>query len=54
MKNFNLKPYIFILSSLVLVTSCAKDAEIEYRTETITETVVVKEIETVEVEVPIV
>ena len=47
MKNFNLKPYIFILSSFILVTSCSKDDEVEYITQTITETVVQTVTETV-------
>ena len=53
MKNLNLKPYIFILSSFILVTSCSKDDEVEYITQTVTETVVVTETETVTVEVPV-
>ena len=53
MKNLNLKPYIFILSSLILVTSCSKDDEVEYITQTVTETVVVTETQTVTVEVPV-
>ena len=53
MKNFNLKPYIFILSSFILVTSCSKDDEVEYITQTITETVVQTVTETVTVEVPV-
>ena len=53
MKNLNLKPYIFILSSFILVTSCSKDDEVEYITQTVTETVVVTETQTVTVEVPV-
>ena len=53
MKNINLKPYIFILSSFVLITSCSKDDEVEYITQTVTETVVVTETQTVTVEVPV-
>ena len=55
MKNLNLKTYIFILSSFILVTSCSKDDEVEYITQTVTETVVVTETETltVTVEVPV-
>tara|TARA_B100001057_G_C22779354_1_gene922997 strand:- start:285 stop:1520 length:1236 start_codon:yes stop_codon:yes gene_type:complete len=52
MKTLNLKPYIFILSSFFLVTSCSKDDEVEYITETITETIIQKEYETVTVEIP--
>tara|TARA_Y200000002_G_scaffold101074_1_gene81973 strand:- start:1537 stop:2718 length:1182 start_codon:yes stop_codon:yes gene_type:complete len=38
----------------MIFISCTKDGETEYITETITETVIVKEIETVEVEVPVI
>ena len=53
MKNINLKPYILILSFFVLITSCSKDDEVEYITQTVTETVVVTETQTVTVEVPV-
>ena len=53
MKNLNLKPYILVLSSFILVTSCSKDDEVEYITQTVTETVVVTETQTVTVEVPV-
>jgi urocanate hydratase len=46
MKNLNLKPYIFILSSFILITSCSKDAEIEYITETVTVTEFVPQVTT--------
>ena len=42
-----------VLSSFILVTSCSKDDEVEYITQTVTETVVVTETQTVTVEVPV-
>ena len=56
MKNLNLKSYLYIASIALLFSSCAKEDDIQYITETITETVVQYETETitVEVQVPIV
>ena len=54
MKNYNYKP--ITLTALILISSCAKEDDIQYITETITETVIQYETETitVEVQVPIV
>ena len=52
MKNLNLKSYLYIASIALLFSSCAKEDDIQYITETITETVVQYETETITVEVP--
>ena len=54
MKNIFYKPILLTILSTLIFISCTKDGETEYITETITETVIVKEIETVEVEVPVI
>ena len=56
MKNLNLKSYLYIASIAILFSSCSKEDDVQYITETITETVVQYETETitVEVQVPIV
>ena len=56
MKNLNLKSYLYIASIALLFSSCSKEDDVQYITETITETVVQYETETitVEVQVPIV
>jgi len=56
MRNLNLKSYLYIASIAILFSSCSKEDDIQYITETITETVVQYETETitVEVQVPIV
>ena len=54
MKNIFYKPILLTILSIMIFISCTKDGETEYITETITETVIVKEIETVEVEVPVI
>jgi hypothetical protein len=54
MKNLNLKSYLYIASIAILFSSCSKEDDVQYITETITETVVQYETETITVEVPIV
>ena len=56
MRNLNLKSYLYIASIAILFSSCSKEDDVQYITETITETVVQYETETitVEVQVPIV
>ena len=56
MENLNLKSYLYIASIAILFSSCSKEDDVQYITETITETVVQYETETitVEVQVPIV
>ena len=56
MKNLNLKSYLYIAWIAILFSSCSKEDDVQYITETITETVVQYETETitVEVQVPIV
>tara|TARA_Y100000385_G_scaffold42860_1_gene39785 strand:+ start:263 stop:1498 length:1236 start_codon:yes stop_codon:yes gene_type:complete len=56
MKNLNLKSYLYTASIAILFSSCSKEDDVQYITETITETVVQYETETitVEVQVPIV
>tara|TARA_B100000575_G_scaffold269707_1_gene249604 strand:+ start:7700 stop:8935 length:1236 start_codon:yes stop_codon:yes gene_type:complete len=51
MKNFNQKPYIFILLVFFFIASCEKDAEVEYITETVTVTEFVDRVDTQVVEV---
>ena len=53
MKNLNLKSYLYIASIALLFSSCAKEDDIQYITETITETVVQYETETITVEVQV-
>tara|TARA_B100001248_G_scaffold104648_1_gene78016 strand:- start:1376 stop:2599 length:1224 start_codon:yes stop_codon:yes gene_type:complete len=53
MKNISYKPILLVLLTSVILTSCSKDDDIEYITETITETVIVTETQTVTVEVPV-
>ena len=53
MKNLNLKSYLYIASIALLFSSCAKEDDIQYITETITETVVQYETETITVEVSV-
>ena len=50
MKNYNYKP--IYLTALILISSCAKEDDIQYITETITETEFVTQTEYVTVEVP--
>ena len=52
MKKINHKPILFLLTTSIFFMSCSKDDDVEYITQTITETVIQKEIETVTVEVP--
>ena len=52
-KKINHKPILFLLLTSILFTSCSKDDEVEYITQTVTETVVVTETQTVTVEVPV-
>jgi len=51
MKNYNYKP--ITLTALILISSCAKEDDIQYITETITETVTVEVPTTVTQTVPI-
>ena len=53
MKNLNLKSYLYIASIALLFSSCSKEDDIQYITETITETVVQYETETITVEVSV-
>ncbi len=53
MKKINHKPILFILLTSIFFMSCSKDDDIEYITQTVTETIIQKEIETVTVEVPV-
>ena len=53
MKNIFYKPILLILLTSIIFVSCSKDDDVEYITETITETVIVTETQTVNVEVPI-
>ena len=53
MKNIFYKPILFILLTSIIFVSCSKDDDVEYITETITETVIVTETQTVNVEVPV-
>lgn len=53
MKNLNLKSYLYIASIAILFSSCSKEDDIQYITETITETIVQYETETIEVEVSV-
>jgi hypothetical protein len=53
MKNLNLKSYLYIASIALLFSSCSKEDDIQYITETITETIVQYETETIEVEVSV-
>lgn len=52
-KKINHKPILFLLLTSIFFTSCSKDDEVEYITQTVTETVVVTETQTVTVEVPV-
>ena len=52
MKKINHKPILFLLTTSIFFMSCSKDDDVEYITQTITETVIQKEIETGTVEVP--
>ena len=49
MKNLNLKSYLYIASIAILFSSCSKEDDVQYITETITETVVQYETETITV-----
>ena len=51
MKNYNYKP--ITLTALILISSCAKEDDIQYITETITETEYITVIETQVVEIPV-
>jgi len=53
MKKINHKPILFLLLTSIFFMSCSKDDDIEYITQTVTETVVVTETQTVTVEVPV-
>tara|TARA_B100001057_G_scaffold22401_1_gene20744 strand:+ start:1190 stop:2413 length:1224 start_codon:yes stop_codon:yes gene_type:complete len=53
MKNIFYKPILLILLTSIIFVSCSKDDDVEYITETITETVIVTETQTVNVEVPV-
>ena len=53
MKNKIYKPILLTLLTSIIFISCSKDDDVEYITETITETVIVTETQTVNVEVPI-
>jgi hypothetical protein len=50
MKNYNYKP--IYLTALILISSCAKEDDIQYITETITETVTVEVPTTVPTKLP--
>ena len=52
-KKINHKPILFLLLTSIFFMSCSKDDDIEYITQTVTETVVVTETQTVTVEVPV-
>ena len=47
MKKINHKPILFLLTTSIFFMSCSKDDDVEYITQTITETVIQKEIETI-------
>ena len=51
MKNYNYKP--ITLTALILISSCAKEDDIQYITETITETEYITVTETQVVEIPV-
>ena len=53
MKNKFYKPILLTLLTSIILISCSKDDDVEYITETITETVIVTETQTVNVEVPV-
>ena len=53
MKNKIYKPILLTLLTSIIFISCSKDDDVEYITETITETVIVTETQTVNVEVPV-
>ena len=53
MKKINHKPILFLLLTSIFFMSCSKDDDVEYITQTVTETVVVTETQTVTVEVPV-
>ena len=53
MKNKIYKPILLALLTSIIFISCSKDDNVEYITETITETVIVTETQTVNVEVPV-
>ena len=53
MKNKIYKPILLTLLASIIFISCSKDDDVEYITETITETVIVTETQTVNVEVPV-
>ena len=53
MKNIFYKPILLAFLTSFILTSCSKDDDIEYITETVTETVIVTETQTVTVEVPV-
>ena len=53
MKNIFYKPILLTLLTSIIFVSCSKDDDVEYITETITETVIVTETQTVNVEVPV-
>jgi len=53
MKKKFYKPILLTLLTSIIFISCSKDDDVEYITETITETVIVTETQTVNVEVPV-
>ena len=53
MKKKIYKPILLTLLTSIIFISCSKDDDVEYITETITETVIVTETQTVNVEVPV-
>ena len=53
MKNKFYKPILLTLLTSIIFISCSKDDDVEYITETITETVIVTETQTVNVEIPV-
>ena len=53
MKKKIYKPILLTLITSIIFISCSKDDDVEYITETITETVIVTETQTVNVEVPV-
>ena len=53
MKKKFYKPILLTLLTSIILISCSKDDDVEYITETITETVIVTETQTVNVEVPV-